>query len=302
MGRKKAAVANQAQEPFELKPFCYYCEREFDTTKTLIQHQRTKHFNCAECGLKFDTVTGLRVHMLNAYKKTMKEVPNAMRGRENPDIVVHGMEGLPKGILEERTRKALAERAEREQQKAERAAERAEAQAEEEEGAPPQPPEEPKSTEPSVTTPQPQEVATPSVVSAPPALPPKATPPSAPPNSAAGPDMQSGPVHSKFELSQLLAIMPHMSSATQKLLSARGDEDSDHAVVPGNPGQEVPHALRGLHSVALQVLGAAGALTPPQTSSQIHTTPIATSMLAPPLQTEIPPEQDLKRMRLVPPG
>eukprot|EP00408_Alexandrium_pacificum_P049264 CAMPEP_0171247838 /NCGR_PEP_ID=MMETSP0790-20130122/48704_1 /TAXON_ID=2925 /ORGANISM="Alexandrium catenella, Strain OF101" /LENGTH=103 /DNA_ID=CAMNT_0011715265 /DNA_START=47 /DNA_END=354 /DNA_ORIENTATION=- len=103
MGRKKALVANQAQEPFELKPFCYYCEREFDTVKTLILHQRTKHFNCAECGLKFDTVTGLRVHMLNAYKKTMKEVPNCIPGRENPDIVVHGMEGLPKGILEEKT-------------------------------------------------------------------------------------------------------------------------------------------------------------------------------------------------------
>ena len=71
MGRKKAldgvgggTVATGSggaragrEEPLELKPFCYYCDREFDTVKTLIQHQRTKHFNCSECGLKFDTVT-----------------------------------------------------------------------------------------------------------------------------------------------------------------------------------------------------------------------------------------------------
>merc|ERR1712232_756785 len=125
MGRKKILGGNsQAPEACEVKPFCYYCDREFDSTKTLIQHQRTKHLACAECGLKFDTVTGLRVHMLNAYKKTMKEVPNSIPGRENPDIVVHGMEGLPKGVLEEKTRKALAERAERERVKDEENKER----------------------------------------------------------------------------------------------------------------------------------------------------------------------------------
>jgi hypothetical protein len=32
----------------ELKPFCYYCDREFDSAKTLIQHQRTKHFCCGD--------------------------------------------------------------------------------------------------------------------------------------------------------------------------------------------------------------------------------------------------------------
>jgi len=128
MGRKKALTASQAHEPFELKPFCYYCEREFDNDKTLIQHQRTKHFNCAECGLKFDTVTGLRVHMLNAYKKTMKEVPNSILGRENPDIVVHGMEGLPKGVIEEKTKKAFAEKAERDRAKEEETRERQKAQ------------------------------------------------------------------------------------------------------------------------------------------------------------------------------
>eukprot|EP00928_Gymnodinium_smaydae_P005183 TRINITY_DN11784_c0_g4_i1.p1 TRINITY_DN11784_c0_g4~~TRINITY_DN11784_c0_g4_i1.p1 ORF type:complete len:549 (+),score=84.93 TRINITY_DN11784_c0_g4_i1:55-1647(+) len=138
MGRKKVDVGGTtraAQESLDLRPFCYYCDKEFATVKELIQHQRTKHFNCAECGLKFDTITGLRVHMLNAYKKTMKEVPGAIQGRENPDIVVHGMEGLPKSIVEERTQKALAEQADRNREKAERAAARAA-----ERGAEPPPP------------------------------------------------------------------------------------------------------------------------------------------------------------------
>merc|ERR1719169_313120 len=115
MGRKKIlGGTSHRAEAFELKPFCYYCDREFDTVKTLIQHQRTKHLACSECGLKFDTVTGLRVHMLNAYKKGLKEVTGAIPGRENPDIVVHGMEGIPKSIIEEKTKKAQAERAEKE--------------------------------------------------------------------------------------------------------------------------------------------------------------------------------------------
>ncbi|CAK0859533.1 unnamed protein product, partial [Prorocentrum cordatum] len=132
MGRKKILAGSQAQEAFELKPFCYYCDRDFDSVKTLVQHQRTKHFKCAECGLSFDTVTGLRVHMLNAYKRTMKEVPNATTGRENPDIVVHGMEGIPKRVLEERTRGAMAERAEKDKIREEETKERNKSRAAEE--------------------------------------------------------------------------------------------------------------------------------------------------------------------------
>merc|ERR1711920_1003748 len=120
-----------------------------DTTKNLLAHQRTKHFNCVECGAKFDTVTGLRVHMLNAYKKTMKEVPNCIPGRENPDIVVHGMEGLPKGILEEKTQKAMAEKAERDSVRAEETRERLKALGKEDKeaggDAPPPPRDEPAS-------------------------------------------------------------------------------------------------------------------------------------------------------------
>eukprot|EP00427_Karlodinium_veneficum_P059748 CAMPEP_0169385108 /NCGR_PEP_ID=MMETSP1017-20121227/43879_1 /TAXON_ID=342587 /ORGANISM="Karlodinium micrum, Strain CCMP2283" /LENGTH=240 /DNA_ID=CAMNT_0009485899 /DNA_START=18 /DNA_END=737 /DNA_ORIENTATION=- len=154
MGRKKIIGSNsQATEACEIKPFCYYCDREFDSTKTLIQHQRSKHLACSECGLKFDTVTGLRVHMLNAYKKPMKEVPGAIPGRENPDIVVHGMEGIPKSIIEEKTKKILEERAEKEKlEKARLDKERAER---------PTPPPEAQSKEPPTQKDEPKKSSSP---------------------------------------------------------------------------------------------------------------------------------------------
>lgn len=57
MGRKKR------KNKLVLKPFCFYCTREFDDEKVLIQHQKAKHFKCTECSRKLDTATGLQVHM-----------------------------------------------------------------------------------------------------------------------------------------------------------------------------------------------------------------------------------------------
>ncbi|CAL1132812.1 unnamed protein product [Cladocopium goreaui] len=120
MGRKKVLGANEAPEVAESTPFCYYCDREFDDVKTLVHHQRTKHFCCGECGRTFGSVTSLRVHMLNSYKKSLKEVPHAMSGRENPDVVVHGMDGLPQDILEERIQKSKADADDKREEEKER--------------------------------------------------------------------------------------------------------------------------------------------------------------------------------------
>ncbi|CAK9093140.1 Protein SUPPRESSOR OF FRI 4 [Durusdinium trenchii] len=109
MGKKKLLGANQAPELGEVPPFCYYCDREFEDIKTLVHHQRAKHFCCNESGRTFDSVTSLRIHLLNSYKKSLKEVPNALPGRDNPDVVVHGMDGLPQDVLEERLQKLKAE-------------------------------------------------------------------------------------------------------------------------------------------------------------------------------------------------
>lgn len=119
MGRKKVLGANEAPEVAESTPF-YYCDREFDDVKTLVHHQRTKHFCCGECGRTFGSVTSLRVHMLNSYKKSLKEVPHAMSGRENPDVVVHGMDGLPQDILEERIQKSKADADDKREEEKER--------------------------------------------------------------------------------------------------------------------------------------------------------------------------------------
>lgn len=84
------------------RPFCFYCDRDFDNIKTLVAHQQTKHFNCVDCGLKFDTTTNLRVHMLNAHKKKLTAVTGAIEGRDNPDYVIHGMDGVPQHVKDAR--------------------------------------------------------------------------------------------------------------------------------------------------------------------------------------------------------
>ncbi|KAF8822988.1 zinc finger, c2h2 type domain-containing protein [Cardiosporidium cionae] len=98
MGRKK-------RRGLDLKPFCYYCEREFDEDKILIQHQKAKHFKCSECSRKLDTATGLVVHLLQVHKETRTKVPNALSGRDDPGVIIHGMNGVPQSLILEKQEK-----------------------------------------------------------------------------------------------------------------------------------------------------------------------------------------------------
>merc|ERR1711920_83696 len=229
-----------------------------DTTKNLLAHQRIKHFNCGECGAKFDTVTGLRVHMLNAYKKTMKEVPNCIPGRENPDIVVHGMEGLPKGILEEKTQKAMAEKAERDQVRAEETRERLKALGKDDKEAggevPPPPRDEPAS---KVKVPVPAPAVVMPQIPAQPTASSRAQPYQLPP-----PGMQARPAAGTDP-----EPMPQLSPSVMALLSGgapAGPSSEQVTTVPGLRNHLVPGALAGLHPVALHVLAGAGVLLPVQ--------------------------------------
>ncbi|EDW28739.1 GL18782 [Drosophila persimilis] len=54
MGRKKKKAS---------KPWCWYCNREFDDEKILVQHQKAKHFKCHICHKKLYTGPGF-VHPL----------------------------------------------------------------------------------------------------------------------------------------------------------------------------------------------------------------------------------------------
>ncbi|KAK6908704.1 hypothetical protein I203_102707 [Kwoniella mangroviensis CBS 8507] len=75
MGKKKRT------QVFVLKPWCWYCEREFEDDKgefasdwqssplvVLLQHQKSKHFKCQLCPRKLNTAGGLMVHSQQVHK------------------------------------------------------------------------------------------------------------------------------------------------------------------------------------------------------------------------------------------
>ncbi|XP_071731202.1 protein SUPPRESSOR OF FRI 4-like isoform X2 [Rutidosis leptorrhynchoides] len=92
MGKKKKRVASS-------DVWCYYCDREFDDEKILVQHQKAKHFKCHVCHKKLSTAGGMAIHVLQVHKETVSKVPNAKEGRDSTDIEVYGMQGIPADIL-----------------------------------------------------------------------------------------------------------------------------------------------------------------------------------------------------------
>ncbi|KAJ7942835.1 protein SUPPRESSOR OF FRI 4-like [Quillaja saponaria] len=91
MGKKKKRVSS--------KVWCYYCDREFDDEKILVQHQKAKHFKCHACHKKLSTASGMAIHVLQVHKETVDKVPNAKPGRDSTDIDIYGMQGIPPNIL-----------------------------------------------------------------------------------------------------------------------------------------------------------------------------------------------------------
>lgn len=91
MGKKKKRASD--------KVFCYYCDREFDDEKILVQHQKAKHFKCHVCNKKLSTAGGMVIHVLQVHKETVTKVPNAKAERESTEIEIYGMQGIPQDIL-----------------------------------------------------------------------------------------------------------------------------------------------------------------------------------------------------------
>ncbi|GLT52382.1 hypothetical protein SLA2020_257290 [Shorea laevis] len=91
MGKKKKRVSS--------KVWCYYCDREFDDEKILVQHQKAKHFKCHVCHKKLSTAGGMVIHVLQVHKENVTKVPNAKQGRESTDIEIYGMQGIPPEVL-----------------------------------------------------------------------------------------------------------------------------------------------------------------------------------------------------------
>lgn len=86
MGRKK-------KKP--IKPWCWYCNREFDDDKILIQHQRAKHYKCPFCHKKLYSGPGLTVHCVQVHKEKLDKIPEALPNRNSVDIDIYGMQGIP---------------------------------------------------------------------------------------------------------------------------------------------------------------------------------------------------------------
>lgn len=99
MGKKKRK---------ELKPWCWYCDREFEDEKVLINHQKAKHFKCSFCNKKLNTAGGMRVHLEQVHREDIRLVPNCLPGRGSVDIEIFGMEGVPYDDLERHIREKEA--------------------------------------------------------------------------------------------------------------------------------------------------------------------------------------------------
>ncbi|KAF3928494.1 hypothetical protein ABW20_dc0108411 [Dactylellina cionopaga] len=108
VSRKKRGHKDDTQEQLS-RPWCYYCERDFDDVKILHSHQKAKHFKCERCRKPLNTAGGLAVHMTQVHKETLKEVKNAMPGRESTDIEIFGMEGIPEDVLQAHHTRILAQ-------------------------------------------------------------------------------------------------------------------------------------------------------------------------------------------------
>ncbi|PNS13943.1 hypothetical protein CAC42_1434 [Sphaceloma murrayae] len=80
------------------RPWCYYCERDFDDLKILISHQKAKHLKCSLCPRRLATAGGLSVHMQQVHKENLTMIENALPGREDPLVEIFGMEGIPQDI------------------------------------------------------------------------------------------------------------------------------------------------------------------------------------------------------------
>lgn len=76
MGRKK-------REEVELKPFCYYCDKEFKNENILFKHLKSRHLACKDCHRKFSTAKALADHSLMRHQMSLDKVHNAKKGRDS---------------------------------------------------------------------------------------------------------------------------------------------------------------------------------------------------------------------------
>ncbi|KAI5367100.1 Putative Zinc finger C2H2-type [Septoria linicola] len=103
--KKRKAEKGESLEQVLSRPVCYYCDRDFDDQKVLVDHQKAKHFHCqvGNCNRRLGTAGGLKVHMQQVHKEELLEVPNAMDGRRDPSVEIFAEVGVPESFKQART-------------------------------------------------------------------------------------------------------------------------------------------------------------------------------------------------------
>jgi hypothetical protein len=107
MGKKRKARVDV--EDLIARPWCYYCERDFDDNLVLTQHQKAKHFQCKECKRRLNTAGGLMVHMDQVHKKKLTHVDNALESRQGIEPEIFGMMGIPQQLVDAHRQNILNE-------------------------------------------------------------------------------------------------------------------------------------------------------------------------------------------------
>ncbi|KAJ9231909.1 hypothetical protein DTO207G8_4034 [Paecilomyces variotii] len=107
MGKKKRGHPDL--EEILARPWCYYCERDFDDLKILISHQKAKHFRCERCGKRLNTAGGLSVHMSQVHKEQLTAIENALPNRAGLDVEIFGMEGVPEDVIQAHNQRVLTQ-------------------------------------------------------------------------------------------------------------------------------------------------------------------------------------------------
>lgn len=80
MVNKKKRAHPDAEEILA-RPWCYYCERDFDDLKILINHQKAKHFKCERCGRRLNTAGGMQKSAMDVYS-IAKLVARSLRAHD----------------------------------------------------------------------------------------------------------------------------------------------------------------------------------------------------------------------------
>ncbi len=83
-----------------LKPFCYYCDKQFNNESILYQHQKAKHFGCTECRKRCSTGPSLSDHVRKVHNHEIYVIPNAIHGRNSIEMAIYGMDGVPMSLID----------------------------------------------------------------------------------------------------------------------------------------------------------------------------------------------------------